>query len=168
MAADFVLTTTTKSAQRLLAEPIASRAAFDALIAGVIEDNPWECTAYEVAGVAKDPITRGTEAYTAVITYEDGNQKVVGRATLRAPTIAGIGTAITNTLANSALSTAMGGTAHHDEADDTYSCTLKAHWENGELFNVSFKRSSLTISSYTDDVIATDLDTWADGITALA
>lgn len=62
----------------------------------------------------------------------------------------------------------MGGTPSHDPSDDGFSVTLKCHDANGELYNVSFTRENVTISSYEADSIRTTLETWADGKTVLA
>ena len=44
----------------------------------------------------------------------------------------------------------------------------KAHHNNGELYSVTFKRDSVTISSYENDAIRTSLETWADTVAILA
>jgi hypothetical protein len=56
--ADFVQTTNTKTAVRELAAPIADVNAFNTIVAGVIADNPWNCTAYTAANVPLDPVVK--------------------------------------------------------------------------------------------------------------
>jgi hypothetical protein len=56
----------------------------------------------------------------------------------------------------------------HDIAGDTYSATLKCHDPNGELYFVTFSRQQVSISSYEDDAIRTVIETWSDGVPALA
>jgi hypothetical protein len=51
---------------------------------------------------------------------------------------------------------------------DTFSATLKCHDPNGELYFVNFSRQQVAISSYEDDSIRTRIETWADGVSALA
>lgn len=84
---DFVQQSVTKTAVRELASPIADITAFNTLVAGVISANPWNCTAYEIAGVAQAPVTKTREAYTARIEYEDNQAKIVGYVNARAPSV---------------------------------------------------------------------------------
>jgi len=46
--------------------------------------------------------------------------------------------------------------------------TLKCHDANGELYFVNFTRDQVTVTSYSDDVILAQVDTWADTVPALA
>ena len=75
---------------------------------------------------------------------------------------------MTTILANTALETAMGGTASHDSSEDSFTVTLKGHPASGELFNVRFTRDTVTISSYESDSILTTVETWADTVSELA
>ncbi|HOJ97465.1 MAG TPA: hypothetical protein PK024_11600 [Methanospirillum sp.] len=54
-------------------------------------------------------------------------------------------------LANDALQTAIGGTASHDSSEDGFRITLKCHAASGELYNVTFKRDKVTVSSFDAD-----------------
>jgi hypothetical protein len=165
---DFVEQTVTKTAVRKLATPIGSSADFDALVNSVVNTNPWGCTPYEVSGVAQPAVSKSRETYTARVIYEDVDGKTLGNATAKAGSIAGFNAVNTELLANTALTTAIGGTAVRDTEGESYSCTLKCHHANGELYNVTFTRENVRISSYTDDAIKTAVDTWADGIPDLA
>lgn len=165
---DFVNTGTTKTAVRELASQIADLNSFTTLIQGVIDDNPWECTSYESGGETLDPVIKSREYYSGKVVYENTEAKVVGQITVRAPTAAAFNTNVSTILANAALTAAMGGTSSHDSSEDKFTCTLRCHSEDGELYSVTFQRDKIRISSYESDVIRTDLDTWADGITALA
>ncbi|WP_319580911.1 hypothetical protein [uncultured Methanospirillum sp.] len=49
----------------------------------------------------------------------------------------------------------MGGTPSHDRPQGFFSCTIKAHHSNGELYSVRFTRESVTLSSYEADAIRT-------------
>ena len=71
-------------------------------------------------------------------------------------------------LANTANVTAHGGTIVRNPAADNFSASLRCHAPNGELYLVNFSRQQVTISSYEDDAIRTRIETWADGVTALA
>jgi len=166
---DFVESSITKTAVRKLTAPIADITAFNGIVAGVIADNPWNCTAYQVGTESYNPVTKSKEAYTARIAYQDGDAVTVGTVSAKAPTVAGFNAAVTAVLADTALQTAMGAVAaSHAGDDDTFSATLKCHDANGEVYTVSFSRSQVTIGSYSDDAIRTRVETWADGVPALA
>jgi hypothetical protein len=159
---DFVQQSITKSAVRDLASPIADIATFNTLVSGVISGNPWSCTAYEIGGVAQDPVTKTREGYTARIYYEDEEANTVGTVSARATTIAGFNAAVTAILADTDLSTAMGGDASHGGDDDTFSAALRCHDANGETYTVTFGREQIRVSSYSDDAILAAIETWAD------
>jgi hypothetical protein len=167
---DFTQKSVVKSAARKLATPIADYAAFSALIQDVIENNPWGCTAYESAGVAKPAVEKTKEAYSATIVYENAEAKTVGSIPVRGPSMAAVNTAVTQITGNAAITSGMGTgvSASRDSSEDSFSCTIKAHHNNGELYSVTFKRDSVTISSYENDAIRTGLETWADTVAILA
>ena len=83
---DFVQQSIVKTAVRELASPIANVTAFNTLVAGVISGNPWNCTAYEIGGVAKPAVAKSREGYTARVEYKDDEAKIVGYVNARAPT----------------------------------------------------------------------------------
>jgi hypothetical protein len=62
----------------------------------------------------------------------------------------------------------MGGTAVHVTDDDTFSAVIKCHDANGELYTVTIGRETVSVSSYSADAILTAVETWADGVPALA
>ncbi|MFA6362624.1 hypothetical protein [Methanoregula sp.] len=166
--ADFTQNTNVKSAARILAEPITDIDAFNAMVQSVILNNPFGCVSYMSSGANHPPVEKTRETYTARIVYKDSNAKVVGRTAETYSTIAGFNTGIAAILANTANTTAHGGTPSHSSDGDSYSATLKCHDPNGELFYVNFSRQQVTISSYEDDGILTRIETWADGVAALA
>jgi uncharacterized beta-barrel protein YwiB (DUF1934 family) len=55
-----------------------------------------------------------------------------------------------------------------DADKETFSATLKCHDANGEIYTVNFSRDQITITSYEDDAIRMNVETWADTIAALA
>ncbi|GAB6284254.1 MAG: hypothetical protein STSR0009_04530 [Methanoregula sp.] len=69
---------------------------------------------------------------------------------------------MTALLAAADVSTAHGGTVVHDLGLDTFSATQKCHDANGELYMVNFSRERVTITSYSDEAIRTNVETWAD------
>ena len=168
--ADFTQKTVIKSAVRELASPITDYATFNTIIQDVLDDNPWGCTAYESGGVSHSPVESTKEGYSATIVYENAEAKTVGTIPVKGPTMAAVNTAVTQITGNATITGAMGAgvSASRDSSGDTFSKTLKCHASNGELFMVTFKRDSISLSSYEADSIRTTLETWADTVTALA
>lgn len=72
---DFTQKSVVKSAVRKLATPIADYTAFSTLIQDVLDSNPWGCTAYESAGIAKPAVEKSKEAYAATIVYENAEAR---------------------------------------------------------------------------------------------
>jgi len=165
--ADFVETNNTKSAVREIATPIATIAAFDAIIESILDDNPFSCVDYVEQGATIPGVTRNRESYTVKVNYEDDYAKTVGSISAKAPTVAAFGTLATQIMGDAALATAMGGDAVRDADKDVFSCQLKCKDANGEIYYITFTRKNVRISSYQDDAIRTRVETWADGIVAL-
>lgn len=160
--ADFIETSNTKTAVRELIAPIADVTTFNTLVQGIITGNPFGCTAYTAGDVPQDPVMKGREAYTSRVIYQDPEAKVIGLVTARSNTIAGFNAGVAEVLGNAALTAAMGGSPARDEESETYSCALKCHDANGELYTVTLTRDQVRISSYSDDAIKTAVETWAD------
>ena len=166
--ADFVQNSQSKNAVRTLANPIADVAAFNTIVQSVIADNPFACVSYMTAGTNHAPVEKTRESYSARIAYEDANAKNVGTGSHRFNTLAGFTAGVTAVLAAAAVSTAHGGTALHDAGTDAFTATLRCHDANGELYNVTFSRDRVSITSYSDEAIRTVVETWADTVPALA
>ena len=166
--ADFVQSTNIKSAIRTLATPIANVATFNTIVQSVITDNPFACVEYMTAGESHPAVEKTKESYTVKVIYQNTDAKTVGSLSDRFDTIAGFNAGATAILADTALTTAHGGTAIHDTAKETYSASLKCHDANGEIYTVTFYRNQITITSYEDDAIRTTVETWADTVAALA
>jgi hypothetical protein len=166
--ADFTQNTNVKSAVRKLANPIADVAAFDAIIQAVILNNPFGCVSYMSSGVNHAPAEKTKESYTAKFVYQNGDAKSVGTGSESYNSITGYTAGITAMLANTGNNAAHAGTPVHNAGADNFSATLKCHDPNGELYQVNFSRQQVTISSYEDDAIRTRIETWADGVPALA
>lgn len=167
--ADFTQKSVVKSAVRNLAAPIADYATFEALIQEIIENNPWGCTTYQSAGVNKPGVEKTKEAFAATIVYENAEAKTVGSIPVRGPSMAAVNTAVTQITGNAAITSGMGAgvSASRDSSADSFSCTLKCHHSNGELYSVTFKRDSVSLSSYEADAIKTSLESWADTVAIL-
>jgi hypothetical protein len=166
--ADFTQNTNVKSAVRKLAEPIADITAFNTIIQSVIGSNPFGCVSYMSSGINHPPVEKTKESYTAKFVYQDSDAKTVGRASESYNSIAGYTNGIAAVIAATANNTAHGGTPVHTTDADNFTATLKCHDPNGELYLVNFSRQQVTISSYEDDAIRTRIETWADGVPALA
>ncbi|MDD1730469.1 MAG: hypothetical protein LUQ50_15550 [Methanospirillum sp.] len=166
--ADFTTKSVTKSAERKLTSPIDTVTNFLALVQDIIENNPWACTSYTSNGATIAGVVRGTEYYSGKIVYENTEAKTVGQISVRAPTSASFSTDISTIVAATAINTAMGGTPSHDSSEDSFSCTLKCHAANDELYSVTFKRDSVVVSGYEADSILTGIESWADTVAILA
>ena len=166
--ADFVARSAVKSAERKLTTPIDTISNFVSLVNNFITNNPLGCTPYLSAGQTVAGVVKGTEYYSGKVVYEDALAKTVGTISIKAPTMAAFNTDVITILADATLRSAMGGTPSHDSSEDNFSCTVKCHYSNDELFQIAFKRDSIVVSSYEDDAILTAVETWADSVTALA
>lgn len=165
--ADFTTTSTTKSANRKLAAPLADVTAFDNIVQGVITNNPFGCTTYNQGGSDHPPVERSKQGYTARILYQNGDGKVVALVTIRAPTIAAFTASANHVVGDAVLATALGGTPQRDFDGEKFSATLRCHDPNGEIYFVNFSREQVTLTSFSDDGIQSKVETWADTVAAL-
>jgi len=166
--ADFTQNSAVKSAVRKLAEPFEDVDAFNTLIQSVILNNPFGCVSYMSSGVNHPPVEKSKETYTAKFVYQGNDAKSVGSSSESYNTVPGYKAGIVAVLANTANVTAHAGVPAHDSDRDTFSATLKCHAANGEIFMVTLARQQVSISSYEDDSLRTVIETWADGVPALA
>ena len=167
--ADFVQKTVNKTAIRDLAVPIADVTSFNTLVQSVIDDNPFGCVGYtDAGGEAVAAVVRNREHYTAKVNFIDGEGKKVGNISLQSPTIAAFNANAAEALANATLAAAMGGDAERNFAGETYYAQLKCHDTSGDDYYVTFTKKTVRISSGEDDAIRTAVETWADGVPALA
>ncbi|WP_321505842.1 hypothetical protein [uncultured Methanoregula sp.] len=166
--ADFTTSSTTKSAVRKLAAPLADVTAFDNLVQGVIANNPFQCVSYNEQGVNHPPVERIRQGYTARVFYQDANAKTIAVISARTPTIAAF-TSIANRIAtDNEIATAIGGTAVRDLDNEKFTATLRCRDANGEIYFVSFSREQVALTSYSDEAIRSRVETWADTVPALA
>ena len=165
---DFIQSNNVKSAVRNLANPIADVTAFNAIVQSVITSNPFACVAYSSGSTNHQPVEKGRETYVARFVYSDTDANKRGTGAHSFDTVAGYNAGIPVVVAAAALNTAHNGTAAHDPAKDTFTATLKCRDPNGEVYNVTFTRNSVRLTSYSDDAIRTKVETWADTVAALA
>ena len=104
---DFVQQTITKSATRVLANPIADAASFDTLIEAVVTDNPFDCTAYTVGGDAMAAVAITKRSYGARLVWEDTEAKSAGITTDKYNTRTGFNAGVAVIMANAPLATAQ-------------------------------------------------------------
>jgi hypothetical protein len=145
--ADFTQKSVTKSAERKLTTPIETVATFLALIQDVIDNNPWGCVSYTSSGATVAGVVRGSESYSGKVVYENAQAKTVGQISDGSDFRSDVSTI----MAATAINTAMGGTPGYDSSGNSFSCTLKCHTSNGENYSVTFRRDSITLSSYEAD-----------------
>jgi hypothetical protein len=165
--ADFIETSNTKASTREFTDSINDLTVFQSVITSLIEDNPFECTSYYQSGVEIDGIVKSKEYYTAKFIFEDNEAKTVGTLSVKCPTVAAYNAAVTAVLADTALAAAIGGDCIHSSEKDTFSCTLKCHDPNSEIYYLTLTKEKARLTSYQDEAIRTKVETWADGVTAL-
>ena len=166
--ADFIQTTNTKSAVRDLTVPFANISTFNALVQGIIDTNPFGCTAYVEGGVTLDPVVRSRERYDAKLVYENLEADKVGDVSVKVASSTAFGAAAAQVMADTALATVIGGTPSRNFAKDAFSCKLKCHDPSGETYFVTLSRTKVRVSSYADDAIQDTVETWADGMPVLS
>ena len=169
--ADFVPTTVNKTAVRDLATPIATVTSFNTLVQSVIADNPFGCIGYTGSdGVLVDPVVRNREHYTLMSELRRRADRQAPRDCLApVPDDRPFEANAAEVLDNAALATAMGATdALRNGPGETYYAQLKCHDTSGDDYYVTFTKKTVRISSGEDDAIRTAVETWADGVPALA
>ena len=165
---DFIETGSSKSAVRVLTNPIADIGAFSAIVNAVLTENPFECTDYTAQGVVTAGVVKNREYYTSKFLYEDDNAKTVGNITLKSPTVEAFTQSASRIAADTALAENIGGDAVRDYDNDAFYCQLKCHDANGEIYYVTFSRTKVRISSFESDAVLAKIENWADSIPALA
>lgn len=165
---DFVAKTVSKSATRELTTPITSLVAYNTLIHSILTDNPWACNSYTSGGETLAGVRQTASAISGSVIYTDTDEKQIGSVRVTGPTSTAFSIGISETLTNSDLTDAMGGTPSHKSADDNFSTTLTCHDSNGEVYKVTIARDKVTVSGYVDDSILTRIETWADAQEILA
>lgn len=150
--ADFTQTATVKTAVRELAAPKGSMAAFTSIIDDILTNNPWGCTFLRGLESPFQESRRHPSPIPAGSSMRITRARSSGPSVLRLQRRRFI-TDVSTIVATNALNTAMGGIPSHDSSEDRFSCTLKCHHSNGELYSVHFARDSVTLSSYEADAI---------------
>ncbi|WP_052292214.1 hypothetical protein [Methanosphaerula palustris] len=74
-----------KIAARKFVTPLADLAALTSIVDGVLENNPFECTAYQVGTTSHLPVEKSKEIYTARIAYLDADAKTIGSVSIGRP-----------------------------------------------------------------------------------
>ena len=166
--ADFVQQSNVKSATRELSAPIADIATFAGIVQGILDTNPFGCTAYETSSGPQPAMAKTREGYTARINYEDNEANTVGYINARAGTVAAFNGAKAAILADTDLSAAMGGDPVNDPDAERYSATIRCHDPSGETYYVAFSRDEVRVTSYEADAILATIEAWADTVPALA
>ena len=168
--ADFIQTAVSKSATRELRYPHATYAGYETIVNNAVANAGvnWGCVPYTSPSQGPRPAAEITAQYYAGrVSYQNTMGRVIATITIRAPNKAAFDTARTEIYGNTAIETAIGGTAIYDQMTDTFSTTVRCNSASGDIFNVAFTRKSVRVTSYNDDAVLAALETWADGISAL-
>lgn len=166
--ADFVQTRNTKTAVRELTNPIADISTFDAIVQDVLTNNPWGCVDYVQGGTTYDGVAVNDERYTLKVDYENTAAEKVGDASFECPTVAAFNQLATDVMTETVVSGAMGGDPIRQGEDDLFYAKFKCHDAGGEIYYVTLSRDRVRLTSYEDDLIRSTVETWADGVMALA
>ena len=165
--ADFIETSNSRSAVRELVQPIADITTFSAIIQSVIDDNPFGCTEYSENGATLPGVARNREHYIAKVVFDDNAGEKIGTLSVKCPSISAMESAAGAIVADADLALAVGEPVR-DEANDTWSCQLKCHDANSDIYYVTFTRTKVRISGYEDDSVLSTVETWADSVAILA
>ena len=157
----------TKSAVRILKQPLPDITAFDAVVRSLVLRNPLGCTSYRSAKKNHPPVEIVREMYTAKFVYENSKGKRIGSGLDMYNSIEGYQYGIAAVISNMANIAAHGGKVRHVPAADLFSVILKCNDPKAGLFFLSIARDRVTISSYSDDAIRARVETWADGVPTL-
>ena len=158
----------TMSASYRMKKPFTDVPAFDAIVRSLIMKNPLGCTSYWYRKKNLQPVEKVREMYTAKFVYEDPNEKRIGTGQEMYNSVEGYQYGIAAVISNMANIAAHRGKVRHLPDADLFSVILKCHDPNGELYFLSIARDRLTVSSYTDDEIRRRIETWVEGVPALA
>jgi len=164
--ADFIQISLSKSARRILRNPL-SLTTLNTIVNGIISGNPWGCIPYTRAGVTMPAVELTRQTYTGRVQFQDNMGKVIGEITIRSPTQSGFTNAITEVIGNTVIKGLMGGEPVHNPEKDSYSNMLRCCDTSGDLYNVTFTRERVSITSYVEDSLLSTIETWADAIPAL-
>jgi len=130
--------------------------------------NPLDCTSYMKMGKNHPPIEIVREMYTAKFVYKDETGKRTGSSSEVYDSLDGYETGIASVISNMANIVSHRGKVKHIPAADLFSVTMKCHDAEGEIYFLSIARNRVTLSSYSDDAIRKRVETWSDGVPALA
>ena len=158
----------TKSAVRILKQPLPDITAFDAVVQSLVLKNPLGCMSYRSAKKHHPPVEKVREMYTAKFVYLNAIGKQIGIGLDMYNSIEGYQYGIAAVISNMANIAAHGGKVRHVPAADLFSVILKCNDPKAGLFFLSIARDRVTISSYSDDAIRARVETWADGVVAMA
>jgi len=154
----------TKSAVRILKQPLPDITAFDAVVRSLVLNNPLGCTSYRSAKKNHPPVEIVREMYTAKFVYLNAIGKQIGIGLDRYDSVEGYYTGIAAVISNMANIAAHRGKVRHIPAADLFSVLMKCHDKDRELYFLSIARGRVTLSSYNDDTIRERVEKWADGV----
>ncbi|MFA5331692.1 MAG: hypothetical protein WC342_04880 [Methanoregula sp.] len=156
-----------KSAYRILNNPVPDIQAFETIVRSLIRSNPLGCTPFFSTRKNYPPVSVVREMYTAKFAYTTPKGKRIGTSSEVYDSVEGYETGVAAMISNMANIASHRGKIRHLKEADLFSAILKCHDGNGEIFFVSLGRNRLTVSSYIDDAIRKRVEAWADSVPEL-
>jgi len=154
----------TKSAVRILKQPLPDITAFDAVVQSLVLKNPLGCMSYRSAKKHHPPVEKVREMYTAKFVYLNTKGRRIGYGLDMYNSIEGYSTGIAAVISNMANIASHGGKVKHIPGADLFSVILKCNDPKDGLYFLSIARGRVTLSSYNDDTIRERVEKWADGV----
>ena len=157
----------TKSAVRILKQPLPDITAVDAVVQSLVLKNPLGCMSYRSAKKHHPPVEKVREMYTAKFVYLNTKGRRIGYGLDMYNSIEGYSTGIAAVISNMANIASHGGKVKHIPGADLFSVILKCNDPKDGLYFLSIARGRVTLSSYNDDTIRERVEKWADGVPGL-
>jgi len=164
----FIPRTAKRSARRILKRPVTDITAFAALVRSLVLGNPLGCTAYASVRKTYPPVRVIRERYTAKFVYTDPAGKCIGTSSEVYDSVDGYETGTAAMITNLANIQAHRGKCRHLRESDLFSAILKCNDPDHGIYFVCLARNSITVASYTGDVLKKKVEAWADSVPELA
>jgi hypothetical protein len=164
---DFRARPGTKSAYRRLKNPIADITIFDEIVQSLIQRNPLGCTPFYSRQKYHPPVEKLREMYTAKFAYRNGTQKRIGTSIEMYDSVEGYETGIAAVISNMANIASHRGKVIHLKKADLFSVMLRCHDPGDEVYFLHIARDRMIVSSYIDDAILKNVESWTDSVPAL-
>ena len=157
-----------RSASRILKRPVTDVTTFATLVRSLVMANPLGCTSYTTVRRNYPPVMIIRERYTAKFVYTNPVGKRIGTSSEVYDSVDGYETGIAAMISNLANIQSHRGKCRHIPESDLFSAILKCHDPDNGIYFVCLARNSITVASYTGDILRKKVEAWADSIPALA